>query len=772
MMVLKMKRFAVKDKIERIRRLLLGITKDRQMVRRVLVIFALVSICTAWLGFILVSGDRQIQRTDYWVNHAYKTILQAEEFSALAEGMVSSQRAYVMTGQEKFQDEYVNRKTAISEFLATVSELVKDNPSQSSRVSELRQLFRELTIRLEERAKLYKPVAVPEGFINEVDVITNTKNDMLRINSGILKEEHSLLNNRIALLDEKKSDYFYTLCIGGILTAMAVIVFNIMLFYTQNRRHDAEQSLRDTEQRFALAIQGTNDGIFDWDLKTGKVFYSRQFFGMLGQDREAFIGTIEDFRELIHPEDLHKVWQYIERYLHHEISDYSNSFRMRHESGRWTWVNSRAKAIFNRDGEAIRMVGANIDITYMKEYQEKLKYEKQMAEKANRAKSDFLAHMSHEIRTPLTAISGIAEIFQKDSDSLNSKQQQLARTLSSSTSTLKDLVSDILDFSKIESGELELTHEAFKLDDLFQQVISIMSVNARAKGLEFAFEFGNTKGMDFYGDKTRFRQILINLIGNAIKFTEKGSVTVTVIAENREGTEFLEVIVRDTGIGIAHENQDIIFERFKQADSSVSRRYGGTGLGLPISRNLAQLMGGSIFVESEPEKGSSFSLLLPIREASAPATPAAKENKILSEKLSDKIRTALSGENRILMVEDYEGNIVVIGYILDEIGCRYDVARTGLEALNLWKEKHYDLILMDIQMPEMDGFTATTQIRIMEGEKELPRTPIIGMTAHALVGDKDKCIAAGMDAYLPKPIVETDLKAQILKYLNRDRKAA
>ncbi len=739
------------------------------MVRRVLVILALVGICTLWLGYILVSGDRQIQRTDYWVNHAYKTILQAEEFSALVEGMVSTQRAYVMTGQEKFQDEYINRKMAISEFLATVSELVKDNPSQSSRVAELRQLFRELTIRLEERAKLYKPVAVPEGFVNEVDVITNTKNDMLRINSGILKEEHSLLNNRIALLDEKKSDYFYTLCIGGILTAMAVIVFNIMLFYTQNRRYDAEQSLRDTEQRFALAIQGTNDGIFDWDLKTGKVFYSRQFFGMLGQDREAFIGTIDDFRDLIHPDDLHKVWQYIERYLHHEISEYSNSFRLRHESGRWSWVNSRAKAIFNRDGEAIRMVGANIDITYMKEYQEKLKSEKQMAEKANRAKSDFLAHMSHEIRTPLTAISGIAEIFQKDSDSLNSKQQQLARTLASSTSTLKDLVSDILDFSKIESGELELTHENFKLDDLFQQVISIMSVNARAKGLEFIFKYSNTKGMDFFGDKTRFRQILINLVGNAIKFTEKGNVTVAATAEEREGTQFLEIIVSDTGIGIAHENQDIIFERFKQADSSVSRRYGGTGLGLPISRNLAQLMGGSIFVESEPGKGSSFTLLLPIRDAAAPAET---ENKILSQKLSEKIRTALSGENRILMVEDYEGNIVVIGYILDEIGCHYDVARTGLEALNLWKEKHYDLVLMDIQMPEMDGFTATTQIRIMEGEKDLPRTPIIGMTAHALVGDKDKCIAAGMDAYLPKPIVETDLKAQIFKYLNRERKVA
>jgi PAS domain S-box-containing protein len=755
-----------------VRRIVSGFAADRQMLRSISVILGLVALCTLWLGYILVTGDRQIQRTDYWVNHTYKTILQAEELSALVEGMVSSQRAYVMTGQDKFMEEYNNRKMAISEFIATVSELVKDNESQTSRVDELRQLFRDLTIRLEERAKIYRPVGVPEGFVNDVDIITNTKNDILKINSQLLKEEHQLLNNRITLLNMKKDDYFYTLCIGGIMTAMLVIIFNIMLFYSHTRRQSAEQSLRDTEQRFALAIQGTNDGIFDWDLKTGKVFYSRQFFGMLGQDREAFIGTINDFRDLIHPADMPKVWQYIERYLNHELSEYSNTFRMRHESGRWVWVNSRAKAIFGRDGEAVRMVGANIDITYMKEYQEKLKSEKAMAEKANRAKSDFLAHMSHEIRTPLTAISGIAEILQRDQDKLNEKQKQLAKTLFSSTSTLKDLVSDILDFSKIESGELELMEENFELQELFQQVISITSVNARGKGLTFDFSFDDLKDSKFFGDKTRMRQILINLVGNAIKFTEKGGVHVTARSEENDGSQFLRVDVRDTGIGIAAENHDIIFERFKQADSSVSRRYGGTGLGLPISKNLAQLMGGTILLESQQGKGSTFTLLLPAREAGEEVSVSDNDNTYLSKKLTSKIKTKIHGESRILLVEDYEGNIVVIGYILDDIGCKYDVARTGLQALNLWKEKYYDLILMDIQMPEMDGFTATTQIRVMEGEKDLPRTPIIGMTAHALVGDKDKCIAAGMDAYLPKPIVETDLKTLILKYLNSRRKAA
>jgi PAS domain S-box-containing protein len=743
----------------------------QQLMRNILIILALVVMCTLWLGYILIHGDKQIQKTDYWVTHTYKTILETENLSALVEGMLASQRAYIMTGQDKFLDEYNVHKNQVSELLANVSELVSENRSQSSRVQEMRQLFRDLTIRLEERSKLYKPVGVPEGFINEVDVVSGAKNDILKINSAILREEHALLNNRINLVNRRKDDYFYMICIGGIMTAMLIIIFNVMLFYAQDRRLSAEQSLKDTEERFALAIQGTNDGIFDWDLKSGKVFYSRQFFGMLGHDREAFVGTISDFHDLLHPDDKPKVMQYIERYLNRELTEYSNTFRMRHKKERWIWVNSRAKAIFSPAGKPVRMVGANIDVTYMKEYQEKLKIEKNMAEKANLAKSDFLAHMSHEIRTPLTAISGISEIFLKDKDKLSEKQAQLARTLHSSTSTLKDLVNDILDFSKIESGELDLNEENFKLSTLFQQVISIMSVNARAKGLDFKFEYDPVQDLHFYGDKMRLRQILINLIGNAIKFTEKGEVTVHAYTEERYDTKFLRIDVKDTGIGIAQENLDIIFERFKQGDSSVSRKYGGTGLGLSISRNLANLMRGHITLESELSSGSIFTLTLPFRDV----TDSEKEthdNKALNKKLTDQIKARISSENRMLLVEDYEGNIVVLSHILDEIGCPYDIARTGLEALNRWKEKHYDIILMDIQMPEMDGFTATTQIRIMEGEKDLPRTPIIGMTAHALIGDKDKCIAAGMDMYMPKPIIETDLKMHILKCLHQKSKAA
>lgn len=743
---------------------------DKIFIKNLLIFTLILSFGAGILGYVLTTGNRQIRNADSWVAHTHKIILRADELSADVEGMLASQRGYMMTGAATFLKEFDDKKAKISETIAVLSELVADNESQSSRLDEIRSQFSEFSMRMEERAKEYRPIKVREDVLGEIDIVTGIKNDILRINGALLDEEHKLLNTRLEILQEKKSRYFTTLFVGGILGAIMLIIFNGFLFHVQAKRMLAERSLRETEKRFALAIDGTNDGIFDWNIKTGQVFYSQQFFKMIGDDRGTYVGTVDDFKKLLHPEDAAKAWQYIERYLAGELDEYSNTFRLRHKNGRWIWVNSRAKAIFDRDEKAVRMVGANTDVTYMKEYQEKLKEEKILAEKASLAKSDFLAHMSHEIRTPLTAISGIAEIMQGNNANLTDKQKQLIKTLHSSTSTLKDLVNDILDFSKIESGELELERDMFPLSEVFQQVISIISVQAREKDLKFDFDYDDVKDLKFYGDRLRLRQILINLAGNAVKFTDAGSINAKITKEQTGGSNYLKIEVKDTGIGIASENFDLVFERFKQADSSVSRRYGGTGLGLPITKNLVELMGGNISLESEQGKGSVFTILLPLLEPHQ--DPMLYASRTQDRKLHEKIRSMSKSGNRILLVEDYEGNIVVLSFILDDLGCGYDVARTGLEALNLWKEKSYDMVLMDIQMPEMDGITATQHIRRMEEEKGVARTPIIGMTAHALVGDRDKCLEAGMDAYLPKPIVETDLKEQIFKYLGATAKVA
>lgn len=731
---------------------------------------------TGIVGRILYFSDDEMDVSSEWVSHTYEVISEIEKLSALAEGMVANQRGFLLTGDDTFQAKYDANKTDFLESSVRIVEWTKDNPDQVKRFVVHHDEFETFSATLEANTEKYKDKvaktdAKPDpDFATTILSIADHKARILQLNDEALASERTLLKQRIEILDAKKRQYLQLLLAGAAGVALLVFLFNAGLLYNQSRRFSAEQSLKDSEERFALALEGTNDGIFDWNLKTDKIFFSKQFYKMLGQDREAFVGTINDFKALLHPDDDIKVWQYMERYLHREIADYSNTFRMQHSNGSWIWVQSRAKATYDSTGTPVRVVGSNADITFVKEYQENLKNEKLAAEKASRAKSDFLAHMSHEIRTPLTAISGIAEIFQRHQSNLDDKQRQLIKTLYLSTATLKDLVNDVLDFSKIESGELELTFEDFYLIELFEQVVSIMSVNAREKGINFTLDYQAVRDVAFSGDRLRMRQVLINLIGNAIKFTEKGSVIVSVMREEIDGMAQMKIRIADSGIGIAKENHDMIFERFKQADSSDSRKYQGTGLGLPISSRLVKLMGGSITLESDLGKGSIFTVILPLRQVGS--LPEDGNDQVLNKKLSDRIKASVSGEDRLLLVEDYEGNIVVLSYILDELGYAYDIARTGLEALNLWKERHYDIVLMDIQMPEMDGFTATANMRAIEREKMLDPTTIIGMTAHALVGDKDKCIEAGMDAYLAKPIAEAELKTIILEYLKRKHNKA
>jgi len=429
-------------------------------------------------------------------------------------------------------------------------------------------------------------------------------------------------------------------------------------------------------------------------------------------------------------------------------------------------VHSRGNVILDDKGKPSRLVGIHKEISASKRYEQKLQAARIKAEEANRAKSDFLAHMSHEIRTPLTTISGVAEILMDELEDFNKKKQELVKVLYNSSTSLKDLISSILDFSKIESGELELDEKTFNLDEAIGQIISIMSVEAKEKKLDISFNYEKVKNISLYGDVGRMRQILINLIGNAIKFTDEGSVSISIIKTKKSGHDILKFDIEDTGIGIDKGHLDAIFEHFKQADSSIARRFGGTGLGLPISKKLAKIMGGDISVKSTVNVGSIFSFILPLSEVNK-RTNKNRSNTIKEKKISDKLKNMATGEDKILLVEDYEGNIVFLSYILEGLGCDFDVAETGVEAINLWKENHYDLILMDIQMPEMDGFTATKKIRQIEKTQKLDRIPIIGMTAHALVADRNKCIEAGMDSYLPKPIDELDLKSTILDYLNQ-----
>lgn len=733
------------------------------MSRNYIIFVVLLCSLAAYLCYILLTSSVTVDRRDNLVTKTHRVINVAEKTMALVEGMLAAQRGYILSGDEKFLARYEEKKNTLSENLATLTALTAKNSSQQSRLDEARSYFVLFSNQLEERAARMLPQAVL-GPADDVAVIDNLRDNLDRINDAILAEEHQLLDKRIQTLHDEKQSYVDTLLISIIVGTALLLVLNAFLLSAHQGRTLAEASLKKSEKRFSLAVEGTQDGIFDWDLQNKTLYCSDQFFRMLGYDKPAKF-NIADFTELLHPDDRDKAWASIEALSNHDKPEYCQEFRMQHHSGRWIWIQARAKILYDRQQRPARIVGAHTDISQIVRANEKLQAEKELAQKANRAKSEFLAHMSHEIRTPLTAISGIAEILERQNQSFNDRQQKMVHTLALSASSLKDLINDVLDFSKIESGEVELQPQVFNLGHLFEEIVSMMAVRANEKGISFLCDYNEVRNKDHNGDRGRIRQICVNLISNAIKFTDAGKVTVNAFSELRDGQPFLRVDVADTGIGISADDFELIFERFKQVNSSESRKHGGTGLGLPISRNLAELMGGTITISSTPGNGSTFSLLLP--QTLPPAPSQAQEGVTPAADVDHLIRAVVTPETRILLVEDYSGNIVLVSYLLEELGIAYDVATTGVMALDLWKTNAYDLILMDIQMPEMDGYEATRSIRRQEQEQNRKYTSIIGMTAHALMGDKDQCTQAGMDAYLPKPIVEADLKRLLLTYLRR-----
>ena len=725
---------------------------------------AVLAACLALFSYLLITGIQKIEENDNWVEKTRKVIIESEQLNTLVAQLVSSQRGYIISNDDQFLNEYLQRKNAFSHQIDNLRNQTKDNPQQLRKLDEIYGYFISLSELLQKRAEEGLSGTM-NNMLSDVDRVRSLKNSIFMVNRDLLETEYVSLNQHIEELEQQKDRYFYTMIIGGTISVILLVLFNRYLLKAQLNRRDIENTLSEKEAVFKLAIEGSQDGVFDWNLQTGEAFYSDQYISMLGLKPFDFNHTMDDFNERLHPDEKENVLEYIQYYIDDQLSEYSNIFRMKHKSGMWLWIHSRGKIIRGKNQEALRMVGSHTDITALKEYEKGLEESRIKAEEANQAKSDFLAHMSHEIRTPLTAISGVAEILAHEEQAFGEKEKKLIGVLQDSSTALKDLVADILDFSKIESGEIELEEKSFNLEKTFQHIISIMSVRAKDKQLDFSFSYEDLENITLYGDPIRIRQIMLNLVGNAIKFTDHGHVKVSVRKKTEEGNTLLLCEVEDTGIGIKKEQHEQVFEHFRQADSSISRRFGGTGLGLPISKKLAQIMDGDILISSEIGKGSLFTLLLPYIEI-ADMPIKANNDKIKKRKLDAKLKSVLTAKDKVLLVEDYQGNVVFLSYILEGLACDYDVAKTGIEALNLWKKNHYDVILMDIQMPEMDGFTATKAIRSIEAEQGLDATPIIGMTAHALVGDRDKCLTAGMNSYLPKPIVEMDLKSAILDILS------
>jgi PAS domain S-box-containing protein len=652
---------------------------------------------------------------------------------------------------------------------------------------------------------------------------------------------------------------------------------------------DRTAELRASEERFALAVRGSTDGLWDWDVLTDEVYYSPRFKELLGYADAEFTNQFASFASRLHPEDRVSTLAALQDHLARR-GDYDVEYRLLNKSQEYRWFRARGQAVWDEAGRATRMAGSITDITAMHAARE-------AAEAANRAKSEFLANMSHEIRTPLNAVIGISELVLDTN--LDDRQRELLTMVLESGESLLGIINEILDFSKIEAGKVELEAAEFSVREVLGDTMKSLAFRAARKNLELAYHVPAEVPECLAGDAARLRQIVLNLVGNAIKFTDFGEVVVRVSCRPRgEGQVELQCDVSDTGIGIPADKQAAIFEAFTQADGSTTRRFGGTGLGLSICVRLLELMGGRIWVESELGRGSTFHFTAQfgIGSVAGPAAPSiAPEilrrvpvlivddnatNRLIIEEtvrhwdmepllassgrealelldgrppwerpirllltdvhmpemdgymLCEQIRRRPDGAGmaiialtsggrhadaefaqrlglaaqlikpvkpselrqvigailaaasggirpagvarrpppvaakpsqplRILLAEDSPLNQKLAIGLLTKWGHTVTVANNGREAVSAAAQQTFDLVLMDIQMPEMNGLEATEAIRRQESQRG-GRLPILALTARALKGDRERCLEAGMDGYVSKPIRQDELYRAIL----------
>jgi PAS domain S-box-containing protein len=516
----------------------------------------------------------------------------------------------------------------------------------------------------------------------------------------------------------------------------------------EEEQQKSDQRLRDQQFYTRSLIESNIDAIMTTDPYGIITDINKQMEALTGCTRDELIGA--PFKDYF--TDPQRAEAAIKRVLREKsVTDYELTARAR--DGKQTVVSYNATTFYDRNRKLQGVFAAARDVTERKRVEIELQQAKAVAESASRTKSDFLASMSHEIRTPMNAIMGIADLLAKTP--LTPEQDKFVQIFRRSGDNLLNLINDILDLSKVEASQLDLERTGFSLSDHLEKVIEMVALRAQEKGLALTCEIAPGVSNDLVGDPTRLRQVLLNLLGNAIKFTQSGAVTLKV-ERQKDGAvpTALRFTVSDTGIGIPAEKLATVFERFTQADSSTTRRFGGSGLGLTISKRLVELMGGLIWVESEVDKGSTFAFAVPfeIWLAADRPTPAP---------VGAGVEAPLPAL-RILMAEDSPDNCAIAMAYLHDTPYRIDVAVNGAIACQMFTTDDYDLVLMDRQMPVMDGLTATRTIRAWERDNKRQPAPIIALTASALKGDRETCLAAGCTAYLSKPIKQ-DVLLQAIK---------
>ncbi|MCX6216826.1 PAS domain S-box protein [Spirosoma sp.] len=574
-----------------------------------------------------------------------------------------------------------------------------------------------------------------KGFFKEQDAFVTRVNQLLQEQKLVIGEEISLADGRTFERD------YIPIFIDGVYAG------HLWKYTDITKRKHAEDAAFYLNEKYQRIIENMNLGLIEVDSEERIVYTNQSFCAMSGYEPDELIGQVAT-DILLKGQNIQFMKEKNESRLKGNVDAYEVSIKNKRGDAMW-WLVSGAP-LYSQSGQVIGSTGIHLDITKQKQLESELRVAKQEAEHSARVKELFLANMSHEIRTPMNAILNLGQQITKTS--LTEHQQFFIGMINTAASNLLVIINDILDFSKIEAGELSLEHINFDLADLIEQAVLVMTHDAEKKGLVISTEVSPGLPPTLLGDPFRINQILLNLIGNSVKFTNAGSVHIQCDSKKVAGNQLIALSVADTGIGIAPEFLSNLFTKFTQEDGSIGRRYGGSGLGMSITKQLVDLMGGTIDVKSEKNKGTTVTVKLSL--------PIGKNENDVNQKQTTPNEDLLQTK-RILLVEDNAMNRLVVTTILKPYGITIVEETNGYNAVERLRKETFDIVLMDVQMPVMDGLEAT-RITREEISKSLP---IIALTASVIRSEKEECFNVGMNDFLAKPFEGKELVNMLMKWL-------
>ena len=693
-------------------------------------------IAALLMGALLVALDYRERDQRAWVDHTSDVIDSLNAIHRIALEGESSVRGYRLNGSEENLLPYRQAVADIEPQLALLRTLTSDSATQAAAAASLTELVHEkfavLKDALEAGLRANEPTASPDRVTRGMALMTQIRSVLEKMEST----ERRLLSERQQNAEMARRQI--QLVIGFLfLSAVTLAGFAIRSSMVRERdQRSAKQAIEESESRYRLLADNATDIISLRDLTTDKMtYFSPAVTMLLGWVPDELLG--DRWIALVHPEDRESFL--LERAKYRKRNDHpAFQFRMQHKDGHYLWIDKRASFIGGDSDFPQLSVSTWRDVSERKHAEDEAVHLRLVAEEANRAKSDFLAMMSHELRTPMAGVLGIADLVLMGD--LAEDQTKLMHQLRRSALSLLDILNDILDFSKIEAGKLEIDEHAFSLGDILTDVRALFAPVASKKGITFEIDITQGVADALNGDANRLRQVIVNLVNNAIKFTKFGRIDLRVRQKPLDdGRVLIEVEVVDTGIGMTPEVKERLFQPFVQAGPVASRKFGGTGLGLAISRRLVAAMGGEISVESEVGRGSRFTFSLPMTVA-----PDALSSGPRQERRSQAVRSMRP--LHLLLAEDTETVRLVVATMLRKMGHTVVEVTDGSLAVREAQVQQFDAILMDMQMPVMDGIEATKAIRTFS------KVPIIALTADAIPEHREIYIGVGVNGVVTKPV--------------------